>query len=1070
MRSLILTFLTLALLACGLAAYLLLQDGGVAGEAGGDGASGELPVAATFPTTGEGIQGIHGGEGMWVKQFDAETGELVSQFRGARFDPRKDGTVFVTHPEAEFFLGDGQVLRIEGRDGVVVLPDTGTGEQTAAGLRTQARTPTRGKLYDVKLTLYPSTDAVGDETRAAVVAEMNNAAFDNDTLRITTEGYTDDAGRAVAADQVPVLVRGEYEFEGQGLTVRWNERDRRLQMLEVARGGRLVIKDPKALSTQPGRSRRPRQARVPHPPEAALAADTVAPDVAPVPATAPSRGRAKATSPPYRATFHGDVHIVQDDAALVLAELMHIDFMPKRNLRSDLAAASRTSPAVSAPGPTSHESSSAATPAPVVAEHAKTAPTSQPSESPIIITWTGKLRLAPLESGEPDASLVPGEAVVRLVGAPVVVTRDGGRIESGLVTYQTLDERVMLHESEQTPLVMTDADGAKVTTRSMDYSARDRVALLRGKSRAIIPIEGRGGADDEPTTLLIDWSEFCKLTMGGGGRTREDFRIERAELVGDVDVNHPQLELKSGRLALDFTPPAEGGTSPRKQGLRSLVAEGDVHCDMVDTSRKRQSIEADRLELEARADARGDAYPHVLRADGRVRASSDEEELQADHLLVELAVAEPTTREASSTTHPAGDLFAGGRVEVKQVIARDAVKVKTGDGAVATADEMTADMEGREADAELKGRADKPARIANGDNVIVGPLIKLSTARHSADVIGAGSLHAIQQARGDAPPRPMDVSWSDSLAIDGRANVVNVTGDVVATSTNPDGSVSTASGKRARMVLADKPTTAKPAGAPNKTAAKDETVGPPDFLGEKLVQSIALDEGVEVRTVLAAEDGSLLRRVNLLAESVRYDLTGRRAVVPVPGRILYEDRRPPTNATRQRAAHPVGDSRGATAIQWNKDLVYDEAARQAILSGGVVIVYQSQENAKPGGPPAGRSFRLDAEKVTAFFNGVPAGAKVDPKAPESQIRLERLRAEGKLHFATEGLEFDAARVDFDPNTDMITAVGSDDAPAVLYDGSSTVTVRSITYNLRTGEMKSERIRASGRRESARDLE
>src|SRR5699024_4790222 len=54
----------------------------------------------------------------------------------------------------------------------------------------------------------------------------------------------DEQGATVEGDQVPVTVVGDaYEFEGKGLIIRWHDRDQRLERLEVAHGGRLLLKD-----------------------------------------------------------------------------------------------------------------------------------------------------------------------------------------------------------------------------------------------------------------------------------------------------------------------------------------------------------------------------------------------------------------------------------------------------------------------------------------------------------------------------------------------------------------------------------------------------------------------------------------------------------------------------------------------------------------------------------------------------------------------------------------------------------------------------------------------------------
>src|SRR5256885_6656080 len=76
---------------------------------------------------------------------------------------------------------------------------------------------------------------------------MNNASFDQETFRIQTESYERN-GKIIPADQVEVQVRGrDYDFNGRGLDIRWNERDRRLQQLEIAHGEQLTAKHPQAI-------------------------------------------------------------------------------------------------------------------------------------------------------------------------------------------------------------------------------------------------------------------------------------------------------------------------------------------------------------------------------------------------------------------------------------------------------------------------------------------------------------------------------------------------------------------------------------------------------------------------------------------------------------------------------------------------------------------------------------------------------------------------------------------------------------------------------------------------------
>src|SRR5688572_5595540 len=182
--------------------------------------------------SGESLRGIQQGENVWIKRYDEKTGELSSQFKGSRYTPQKDGTVDVEKPEAEFFSDDGkQRVRIEGISGNVLMELGPQEDDSSIGPAGQSQMPSRGKLLDVVVSVFEPVDAA----TPALVARMNNAAFDTETFRIATEAFNDSAGKTIEADQVPVVVRGrDYDFDGRGLVIRWNQRDRKLELLEIA--------------------------------------------------------------------------------------------------------------------------------------------------------------------------------------------------------------------------------------------------------------------------------------------------------------------------------------------------------------------------------------------------------------------------------------------------------------------------------------------------------------------------------------------------------------------------------------------------------------------------------------------------------------------------------------------------------------------------------------------------------------------------------------------------------------------------------------------------------------------
>ncbi|MGH7178028.1 MAG: hypothetical protein ACREJC_11655, partial [Tepidisphaeraceae bacterium] len=298
MRSLLLIIATIIALGGGFLLYIVTQPARPPARRS------ELPVSAPrrppAPSTTQNLP-IEKGENVYVETYDKKTGELVSRFRALEYSPAPEGTVEVLSPEAEFYLSGGEVVRVRGRRGRVVLPP---GSSTAA--RTQP--PSRGELHDVELELFQSPKA----RRPQFTCWMNNASFDNDTFSIATESFKDADGQVVAADQVPVTVRGEKaNFDGRGLVIRWDERDRRLRLLEIAHGEKLVLKDPDSL----GGGSLARSSR-------GEPIELVSSD--------PRDAKAVAIDPggvAYRATFAERVRVTQDTQTLASADELSVDFL-----------------------------------------------------------------------------------------------------------------------------------------------------------------------------------------------------------------------------------------------------------------------------------------------------------------------------------------------------------------------------------------------------------------------------------------------------------------------------------------------------------------------------------------------------------------------------------------------------------------------------------------------------------------------------------------------------------------------------------------------------------------------
>ena len=374
MRTFLKIFLTVVVLAGAFVAYIVFQPASAARQAA------TRPAPQVLKRNAEGMI-IGEGENAWVRQFDDE-GRLASRFRAEKWEPQKNGLVRVIRPEAELLLKGGRdkdgkerprpLVRIRGDDGEVVvqsLPDAAAtdkplassqgGGPAAAGGKGQsvgpAQPPSSGRLNGVVIEVFEAED----HPEPRVTLRTNNIVFDNDTFRISTESYRAGAGSTVAPDQVEVSVTGpDFDFYGRGLTVRWNDLEERLDLLRIAHGDRLVIKNVEAFSAGglplgvpgPKAPETPNASGAPSPtwgmlasadPRTALAlADTdrrrrdAGPAVT-TPASKPARKKPKNPDgsrdhdqPPYRAAFHDDVRVLQGEQQLAAARLMNIDFLP----------------------------------------------------------------------------------------------------------------------------------------------------------------------------------------------------------------------------------------------------------------------------------------------------------------------------------------------------------------------------------------------------------------------------------------------------------------------------------------------------------------------------------------------------------------------------------------------------------------------------------------------------------------------------------------------------------------------------------------------------------------------
>ncbi len=1097
----------------------------------------------------------------WLLHYDKKTNLLSSRMRIKYSEPQKDGRTKVEKAEAEFFLSDKQILRLYGETGMVVMQQEMRKGNELGGFN---QSPARGDLHDVTVELFRSSD----DPTATMTLTMNNASFDNESLRIYTQSFKDpQTQQTIAADMVPVTIRGDdYDFDGKGLEIRWNERDHRLEFLKVYHGDRLVIKNQKFFDelqspAAPAPANRPPGSIVEGVLDAPLPALLAAADpksaAGPIqkdprrirPAT--SRPTTQSNEPVYRATFYDDVIVTQGPEMVAKAQRMQVDFRRGQdhsttkpatqrtwrnaNPTTNQAAAPATQPATALAPPTI--AADAATPPTTLPSTGPTtlaaAPTTKPTE-PVIVTWTGPLTVAPLE--DETASLIAvGQAVVKLTSTslvPVSVEQKGSKITGATLKFWTADHAFQADEGPGVPVVMTDTQGARITTPKLDFSQYQGIAHLIGHSNAHLPVRSDEGANpaQKGEELYTEWADECTLFFIEGANHQTV--IDRADLRGDVLVKHPQLLLKSKLLALRFDAPppttkpalttapstrpatiasthpttvasTQAATKPAAHdmqvNLKELVATDDVHCEMLDNAKEMRTIDCRRLEVTTARTADSKLYPRHLIADGNVHAVDPKQDLRSGYLSITLAPStrpstRPTTQASTkpstrtsvrSTTKPSSrpagaDQMAG--TELESLEAHDHVIVNSKDSGSATADEMIVLATGpNQQTVHLHGR---PATATQHNSTITGPTIKFFSDTQGVNVPGPGTLQSFQQDAAGGEPRPMNVAWQTSLNGDGVSNHFEVIGGVVATSIQPDGSMDTAKGDRITLLLADAPppttrpstqattqsatrptrvtTRATTAPATQAVATSKPTSKPSaeeGVFGRKIIQRVILQDKASVNSTTVDAQQKLLRAMQMDASTIQYDMISKRLLVPVPGTLRLEDHREPAKAAPKAGAPNPGqdagnptDLRGQSAMAWEKQLLYDEAGRQAVMEGNVRVGH-TDEGADPKVfEMYGDRFVADLEPADPNAPPAPAGAQ----GPRTQVK--HIHGEGHIAFRTNGLWFDADTIDYDPATHIMIARGSDRRPARRLNdkegpeqGLETATFPEIEYNAQTSD-------------------
>jgi len=250
-----------------------------------------------------------------------------------------------------------------------------------------------------------------------------------------------------------------------------------------------------------------------------------------------------------------------------------------------------------------------------------------------------------------------------------------------------------------------------------------------------------------------------------------------------------------------------------------------------------------------------------------------------------------------------------------------------------------------------------------------------------------------------------------------------------------------------------------------------------DMMKNKDASKVTIEaiEGHEskVESSLTGANGAVQRQFSILAPKIIYQMLdsdnspGRTMTVPSAGKMLVRDHRPPAAPKPGDKPKKEGDddqSRGDTAFQWQKQLIYSENQHRADMTGDVVIIHQLDGKESADGP-----IRINADTVTAWFEPNTPDAKPPAATPgaqtDSSMHLKRLTANGNVNITRADSHLTADNIEYDPASHWMIAHGSDTTPAHLEDPDPkrNLTAQDLQWNTLTWDVKASGPRAANPR-------
>ncbi len=1075
MRSLLIALAVLILL--GSAFYLFLFSNPpqvtVSKEKPRDTRLTTMPTDTPFAANGGPVVGA--GNDIAVETIDPKTGKLVSKFLARKYEPQRDGTVEIQEPVATFFLDTGGAIVLRGEQARVIVDEdpNNTAKPTADGAF-DGKMPSRGEMLNVTIELFETLPL----DKAVLSVVVPNLSFDSLQFRIQTQAALID-GVMTAGDKIPVTVRGrDYDFDGTGLSLAWNGRDSRLEMLEIAHGKRLLVKRPGqigGISRRDDRQMNDIIAVASHTPTSdlrsslssspsisalVLAAGTgmlqeASPDAATSEAAKEEAAKEEARLakfkrrfPVYRARFSDQVVVREGETQLVRGDTLEV------LLR--LGGPNDRVQQLPVEQPQAH---ARATADKKEADQKDRSNPDAPAQ-PLEVVWTGSLRVTP----DMTLELPEGAYGMEVQGSPLSVERQGVSIAGHrlqLITGSSGPLSMKLSAGLAVEAVtLRDAKGSVVTAKSVDFDS----------NRGSIVMDGAGSisasTSTEPNQAAtqgdqIEWKESARVRID---QSADAMRLSSAEFTGDVRVYRRDLGVFAQNLSLESRPQPKpidtAATSKRDQlelmpsldfmGIASLTASKEVNIQSTDERGNQQQLTCDRVQVTfSDAQPIDGGQPEVERIDasGSVLLNSDGALLKAGRLT-----AEPSRVGLAAQVDVS-------KPPVKREWFEQFRSLEITDGVTITRDDMTIIGEsvvldqGPDKPAGVLKLSGSPARVSTPEGSISGAELMLGVADNSLTAPLPGS---IEQKSADG--QLMTLAWLGTMRYVPASSEALIDGGVEIRSSTEEGRVVTITGEKAVVLFepGKMPTSAKPI-VPAQSGPIDSG------LSELVFRSATVTGKTRIQTQTNDPVADRLSKMTLIVDEAQVDATSQTVTLPGKGRMLLEGLRfsggvgsgltaPKPDQSRTEVA---AETLGTGAVSWNDSLVWRLDKGELSFKGDAVIAVE--QVAQVDQPIAPDVTRLFAEEIKLRLTPLRLFSKEDgtPKSGDGSLRLLFAQAVGQVAVRSKDLSFDAARIEFDAATNVASASGDQSGGVELFteDGLSSARFSGIKWDVATGQVK-----------------